>query len=158
MTVDAELLRNVSAETTLYTLTRPLAVIAYTALLAAAILNGIVLSIIGGSDEERARTLTWTLLAIIALIIASMFFTRASVRRAISTAMPSGTRISVVVGEDALRLASKRGVSEMPYSTFAGIRVGRHAAVLRLSGQSVVTAIPRVLLSDADIATLRAKI
>lgn len=145
-------------DATLYAVTRPIAIVAYTALLAAFIINIAVLSILGGAGGDRASTLAWTPLAIAALAVASIMFTRASVRRAITTAMPSGTQVSVHLGEDGIRLVAKRGVSNMPYSTFKAMRVGRHAALLQLRGGSVITAIPRALLSDADIALLRSKI
>ncbi len=158
MTVDPELVRGMTADATLYSLTRPLALIAYTALLAAFVLNAIVLSAIGGADEEQTTTLTWTLVAIAAFAVASIVFTRAQVRRAISAAMPSGSSVAVSVGEQTIRLFAKNGVSDMAYSTFRAVRVGRHAAILQLRGASVVTAVPRALLSDDDIARLKSKI
>lgn len=142
----------------IYTLTRPLAVIGYAALLAAFIVNAMVLSMVSGVDDDRASTLTWTLLAIAALAVASIMFTRASVRRVISTTMPSGSKVAVQVGDETIRLITARGVSNMPYSTFRAVRVGKHAAILRLRVPSAITAVPRVLLSDEDIAALRAKI
>lgn len=145
-------------DATIYTLTRPLAVVAYVALLAAFIVNAIVLSLIGGADEEQTANLSWTLLAIAALIVASIIFTRASVRRAIATSMPAGTKAAVQIGDEMIRVITKRGVSEMGYSTFRSVRIGKHAAVLQLRGQSVITAVPRVLLSDADIAQLKSRI
>lgn len=145
-------------DATLYAVTRPLAVIAYTALLAAFIMNIIVLTMVSGADDERASTLAWTPVAIAALIIASIMFTRASVRRAITTAIPSGSQVRVRVNEKNIQLVAKRGVSDMPYSTFKAMRVGRHAVLLQLRGESAITAVPRALLSDADIALLRSKI
>ena len=156
--VDADLQRGMVADATLYAVTRPLAVIAYTALLAAFIVNISVLSIVGDAGGERATTLAWMPVAILALIVASVLFTRASVRRAITTAMPTGTRVRLQVGEESIRLVATHGVSNMRYSTFTAMRVGRYATLLRLRGGSVITAIPRVLLSDADIALLRSKI
>lgn len=145
-------------DATIYTLTRPLAVIAYTALIAAFVVNAVVLGMIGGADEEQSATLTWTLVAIAALIVASIVFTRASARRAITTAMPSGSSVRAEVGEQAIELFSKRGVSRMPYATFRGVRVGRHAVILLLRGASIVTTVPRAALSDADITQLKSKI
>ncbi|MGO2050875.1 MAG: YcxB family protein [Microbacterium sp.] len=156
--VDAELLRGMSWDALIYTLTRPLAIIAYTALVAAFIMNAIVLGIVSGIDDERSSTLTLTLLGIAALIAASIIFTRVSVKRAISTAMPTGAAVRVEVGPSSVKLMSKRGVSDMAYSTFRSVRVGKNAAILQLRGTSVVTTIPRALLSDADIAALKAKI
>lgn len=147
-----------TADATIYSLTRPLALIAYAALLAAFVLNAIVLSIVSGVDEEQTTTLTWTLVAIAAFAVASIVFTRAQIRRAITTAMPSGTSVSVSVGAETIKLFAKKGVSDMAYSTFRAVRVGRHAAILQLRGASIVTAIPRALLSDADITRLKAKI
>ncbi len=145
-------------DATLYAVTRPLAVIAYAALLAALIVNIIVLTTVSSPDAERASTLAWTPVAIAALIVASIMFTRASVRRAITAAMPSGSQVRVRVNEQSLQLVAKRGVSDMPYATFKAMRVGRHAALLQLRGESAITAVPRALLSDADIAMLRSKI
>lgn len=48
--------------------------------------------------------------------------------------------------------------STIAYRTFQGIRVGTDAVLLKLRDASVMTAIPRALLSDEDIATLRSKI
>lgn len=145
-------------DATIYIVTRPLAVIAYTALIAAFIINAIVLSMIGGADEDQTTNLSWTLVAIAALVIASIIFTRASTRRAITSAMPSGSRARVELGDESIRMFAENGVSDMAYSTFRAIRVGRHAAILQLRGASVVTAIPRTLLSDADVALLKSRI
>ncbi|WP_426184109.1 YcxB family protein [Microbacterium sp. TWP3-1-2b2] len=158
MLVDPELLRGMTGDATIYSLTRPLALVAYTALLAAFVLNAIVLSIVSGVDEEQATTLTWTLVAIAAFAVASIVFTRAQVRRAITTAMPSGSSVGVSLGDETIKLFAKNGVSDMAYSTFRAVRVGRHAAILQLRGASIVTAVPRALLSDADIALLKQKI
>ncbi|WP_051606397.1 YcxB family protein [Microbacterium sp. CH12i] len=143
---------------TLYAVTRPLAILAYTTLLAAFIINIIVLTIIGDSGSDRASTLAWTPLAIAALIVASIMFTRSSVARAITTAMPAGTTVSASLDEDGIQLAAKRGRSVMVYSTFRAMRVGKHAVLLQLRGDSAITAVPRALLSDSDIALLRSKI
>ncbi|WP_300265835.1 YcxB family protein [Microbacterium sp.] len=156
--VDAELHRGMVGDAVLYALTRPLAVIAYTALLAALIVNIVVLTITGGAGGARAVTLSWMPVAIVALMVASIMFTRASVRRAITTAMPSGTTVSVQVKEKSIQLIAERGVSDMPYTTFTAVRVGKNAALLRLRGESVVTAVPRALLSDEDIALIRSRI
>lgn len=158
MPVDPELLRGMTLDATIYSLTRPLALIAYTALLAAFVLNAIVLSVVGGVDKEQTTTLTWTLVAIAAFAVASIVFTRAQVRRAIMTAMPSGSTVGVSLGDKTIKLFAKNGVSDMAYSNFRAVRVGRHAAILQLRGASIVTAIPRALLSDADITQLKAKI
>jgi len=147
-----------TGDATIYSLTRPLALIAYTALLAAFVLNAIVLSMVSGVDEEQTTTLTWTLVAIAAFAVASIVFTRAQVRRAITTAMPSGSSVGVSLGDETIKLFAKNGVSDMAYATFRAVRVGRHAAILQLRGASVVTAVPRALLSDADIALLKQKI
>lgn len=156
--IDAELIRGMTWDATVYTLTRPLAVIAYTALIAAFIVNAITLSMIGGADESQATTSTLTMLAIAALAVASVLFTRASARRAITSAMPSGSTARVEVGEDAVTLAAKRGVSTMKYSDFRAVRIGRHAAILQLRSTSALTAVPRPVLGDDDIARLKAKI
>ncbi|WP_417508257.1 YcxB family protein [Microbacterium sp.] len=156
--IDAELLRGMTRDATIFTLTRPLAIIAYTALIAAFIVNAALLGMISPADEEQRTSVTLTLVAIAALIVASIIFTRASNRRAISTAMPSGSSVRAEVHEESIVVASKRGVSDMPFTTFRTMRVGRHAVLLLLRGDSVVTAVPRVLLSDAGVAQLKSKI
>lgn len=158
VSLDAELIRGMTWDATIYTLTRPLAVIAYTALVAAFIVNAIVLGMIGGADQAQSTNLTWTLVAIAALIVASIIFTRASARRAITAAMPSGSSVRAQLGEQAIELFTKRGVSRMPYATFRAVRIGRHAVILLLRGASIVTTVPRAALSDADIAELKSKI
>lgn len=157
VTIDAELIRGMTWDATVYTVTRPLAVLAYAALIAAFVVNAIVLGMVA-ADESRAMTLTLTMFAIAALIVGSVAFTRASARRAILAVMPSGSTVRAEVGDESITLASKRGVSDMRYSTFRGVRVGRHAAILQLRSASVVTAVPRVLLSDADVALLKSRI
>lgn len=145
-------------DATIYTLTRPLAVVAYTALIAAFVVNAIVLGMLGGTNEEQRTNLTWTLVAIAALFVASIIFTRASARRAITAAMPSGSSVRAEVGEHSMELIAKRGVSRMPYATFRAVRVGRHAVILLLRGASIVTTVPRAALSDADVTKLKSKI
>lgn len=156
--IDAELQRGMAFDATVYVVTRPLAIIAYLALLGAFVFNAFALPVILRNDPERGSTATFTLIALAALIVASVVFTRASTRRAITTAMPAGSTVRVRVGEEKLEMVAKRGVSEVSYDTFNGFKVGRHAALLRVRGSNVVTAFPRALLSEADIARLRAKI
>jgi hypothetical protein len=156
--IDAELQRGMVFDTTVYIATRPIALIAYTALSAALVINIIVLSITASAGQEISATSMCTVPAIAALIIATLLFSRASTRRAITTAMPSGSSVRVTVGDAKIQIIAKQGVSEIPYATFNGFKVGRHAALLRVRGTSVVTAIPRALLTDDDIALLRAKI
>ncbi|MGO2745794.1 YcxB family protein [Microbacterium sp.] len=156
--IDAELLRGMTRDALIFTLTRPLAIIAYTALVAAFIVNAIVLGMIAPAAEEQRANLSLTLVAIAVLVIASIIFTRASTRRAISTAMPSGSAVRAEVRDESIMLVSQRGVSDMKYSTFRAARVGRHAVILQLRGASVITAVPRRLLSDADVALVKSKI
>ena len=157
-TVDAEMIRGMTWDAVIYTLTRPLAVIAYTALIAAFVVNAIVLGVLGGADQEQTTTLTWTMVAIAALIVASIIFTRASTRRAISTTMPSGSVVRVELGDASIKMVSKSGVSDVAYSTFRSVHVGRYAALLRLRGTSVVTVVPRILLSDDDVVRLKSRV
>ncbi|WP_460785627.1 hypothetical protein [Microbacterium tumbae] len=156
--VDAELQRGMTFDATVYVVTRPLAIIAYAALLAAFVVNALILPMIIAADPERATTASLTLLALVALIVGSLLFTRASARRAIVTAMPSGSVVRVSVGAERIEIVAKQGVSEVAYDAFSGFKLGRHAALLRVRGTTVVTAFPRALLDDADIAHLRASI
>ncbi|MGW8484318.1 YcxB family protein [Microbacterium sp. NPDC055903] len=157
--VDADLLRGMTADATLYVLTRPLALTAYTALIAAAVVIAFTLPSLTVIDPQRATTLQWTLVLLLALLIASVVFTRSSVRRAITTAMPADSSVRVEVGEESLVIVTGKRLSDVRFDTFRSIRVGRHAALLRLrTSSSVITAIPRAALDDEEIARLRSAI
>ena len=46
----------------------------------------------------------------------------------------------------------------IPYETFQGMRVGSDAVILRVQGSSAVTAVPRAVFTDDDVARLRDRI
>lgn len=156
--IDAELVRGMVFDATVYVVTRPLAIIAYVALCAALVINAVLLPMILQTDPDRGGMASFTLIALAALIVASILFTRASVRRAISTAMPAGTNVRVSAGAERIEIVSKSGTSDVRYDTFRSVHIGRNAALLRLRGTNVITAIPRASLSDDDIARLRSAI
>ena len=81
-----------------------------------------------------------------------------SARRAVRAAIPVESVVWVSLEEDRLQLGSDRRRSDIPYRTFQQVRVGRDAVLLKIRDASVATAIPRVLLSDEDIAFLRARV
>ncbi len=156
--VDAELQRGMTFDATVYVVTRPLAIVAYTALVAALVVNAAILPTLLVVDEDRARTGIFTLIALAALIVGSILFTRASARRAITTSMPLGSKVRVSVGAEKIEIVAKQGVSDVSYDAFSGFKLGRHAALLRVRGTTVVTAFPRALLDEQDIAQLRSAI
>ena len=67
-------------------------------------------------------------------------------------------RQRVELGERALLIGADKRRSEIPYDEFQSIRAGRDAVLLKVRGASVVTAVPRPLFTDEDLAKLRARI
>lgn len=156
--VDRELVQAMVRDTTIYSLTRPLGIVACVALIGAAVFTVIAALVTAPINEDQSSRLWFTGLGLIALFIVYVVFTRASARRALIAAMPEGSMVRVRVGEKALHVVAAQGVSNIPYETFNSIRVGRSAVLLKLRGTPVVTAVPRGLIDDADIALLRSKI
>lgn len=153
LTVDESLLRRMARDAAVYSLTRPWALVMW-AVLAAAFAVSLVGAGAPGADDLAA----WLPLAVLALGAYSVWLTVANARRAVRAAMPPGARVWVSVGETALRIGAAKRTSEIPYRTFQSMRVGRDAVLLKVRDASVSTAIPRALLSDDDIASLRASI
>ena len=156
--IDAELQRHLRFDTLLFTLTRPVALIGYLALIAAAIFLASALPTISAQGRSNATLLQWLLFAIIALLVASIWFTRASIRRAIETAMPRGSFVRAEVQPHSLIIASKRGVSRARYAEVRSVHARRYSVLIRMHQASAVLTVPRAALSDDDLATLRQRI
>lgn len=158
MRVDAALVQGMTRDAVVYTLTRPLALVAYAALGSAVVLTAIALSTALRAQPDQVGRFTLTLILLVAVIAGSVLLSRSSTRRALLAAMPPGSIVSVALGDDSIRVESAQGLSDVRYSTFRSVRVGRDAVLLRLRGASALTALPRPLISDEDIALLRSKI
>lgn len=153
--VDEAMLRRMARDAAIYTLIRPWALVMWAALVA-----GLVVSIlnVSGAAADAGPLVSWMPVAVFALGAYAVWLTVASTRRAVRTAMPPGSAVWASVGETALRVGAGTRTSELPYDTFQSMRVGRDAVLLTLRGASVLTAIPRALVSDEDLAVLRAAI
>lgn len=138
----------------IYALTRPVAIVMWIALLAAFVVSVLNLSATGG-----ARGLSGLLpVASIALTVYAVVMTVVGARRAVRAATPPGSTVWLRLDDSVLHVGAGSRSSEISYDTFQSVRAGRHAVLFKLRGASAITAIPRALLSDDDIATLRARI
>ncbi|MCS3441808.1 YcxB family protein [Microbacterium phyllosphaerae] len=154
LTVDERLLRGMARDAAVYALTRPTAIIMWVALTAA-----LALSILNQSAAGGSPGLSGLLpVASIALMVYAVVMTIVGARRAVRSATPPGTVVWVRLGETALHIGAGTRSSDIDYRTFQSMRAGRDAVLLKLRGASAITAIPRSLLTDADIAQLRARI
>ncbi|MBO9626670.1 MAG: YcxB family protein [Microbacterium sp.] len=155
LTMDEALLRRMAADAAVYSLTRPWALVMWAALTA-----GLVVSIlnVSGAEADAGPLVTWMPVAVLALAGYAVWLTVASARRAVRAAMPAGTTVWVSLDTTVLRVGAGTRTSELPFDTFRSLRAGRDAVLLRLRSASVVTAIPRALVSDEDLARLRAAI
>ncbi|MEV7609532.1 YcxB family protein [Microbacterium sp. NPDC089320] len=154
VTVDERLLRGMARDAAVYALTRPAAIVMWIALVAA-----LALSILNLSADRGDPGLSGLLpVASIGLMVYAVVMTIVGARRAVRSATPPGTLVWVRLGESALHIGAGSRSSDIDYSTFQSLRVGADAVLLKLTGTSAITAIPRTLLTDDDLATLRARI
>lgn len=152
LTVDEPLLRRMARDASVYSLTRPSAIVMWVALVAAFTLS--ILTI----EPGRGGLIALLPFACIALTIYAVVMTVVNARRAVRAATPPGTVVWVRLGDAALFLGAGERSSEIPYATFQSVRAGRDAVLLRLRGASAISTIPRTLLSDDDIARLHERI
>lgn len=155
--VDDSLLRGMTREATTYTLSRPLVVLAYAALAGAFAFNAVSLARTE-PESARAGTLAFTLFLLAAFAVVSLVYVRAAAKRAIASTAPVGSTVRATVGAERMLLVTRRGASDLAYSSFRGMRVGRHALLLRVRDVSGIVAVPRALFDDADVALLRSRI
>lgn len=158
VTVDERLLRHMARDAAIYTLTRPVAIVMWVALAAALVIGVLNLTAISRAGQEVSAIVAFTPAVAVALGLYAVVLSVSSARRAVRAAMPVESVVWVALEEDRLQLGSDRRRSEIPYSTFQHVRVGRDAVLLKVRDASVATAIPRVLLSDDDIARLRSRV
>lgn len=154
VTVDERLLRGMARDAAVYALTRPTAIVMWIALAGALALSILNLSAAGGSPGLSGLLPV----ASIVLMVYAVVMTIVGARRSVRSATPPGTAVWVRLGETALHIGAGTRSSDIDYRTFQSMRAGTDAVLLKLRGASAITAIPRTLLSDADIATLRARI
>ncbi|MCZ4300462.1 MULTISPECIES: hypothetical protein [Microbacterium] len=158
LTIDEGLLQRMARDAAIYSLTRPAAIVMWVALAGALTLSILNLSTPLPAGAEPPFGAGWMPLLIIGLAVFAVVMSVSSARQAVRTAMPVETVVWAQLEDDVLRLGSGRRQSEIAYGTFQSMRVGRDAVLLKVRGTSAATAIPRALLSDADIATLRSRI
>ncbi|MFJ4173798.1 YcxB family protein [Microbacterium sp. NPDC089696] len=152
VTIDESLLRRMARDAAVYGLTRPWAIVMWVALAAGLALSFLTL---GTGAADDANSAAWLPLATIGLGAVAVFATVAGARRAVRTATPPGTVVWARLEADTLQIGADRRVSDIRYREFEGIRVGRDAVILRIRNSSAITVVPRVLLTDDDIARLR---
>ncbi|WP_435743720.1 YcxB family protein [Microbacterium sp. PMB16] len=158
LTVDQSLLRRMARDAAIYSLTRPVAIVMWVLLAAALVVS--ILNLTGRvvSEQEENGFAAWMPPLVIALAVAAVVMTVSSARHAVRVAMPPESVVWVLLEDEVLQVGSGDRRSTIAYRTFQGIRVGTDAVLLKLRDASVVTAVPRALLSDEDIANLRSKI
>lgn len=155
LTIDEGLLRRMARDAAIYSLTRPWAIVMWLALAAALITSILNLGAAGTSADVLTA---WMPVAVVALGAYAVWLTVANARRAVRAAMPPEAVVWVALDEAVLRIGAARRTSEVPYAEFQSLRAGRDAVLLKVRGASVMTAVPRALLTDEDIAVLRTKI
>lgn len=158
LTIDESLQRLMARDAAIYSLTRPVALVMWVALAAALVLSILNLGAPVAPGDEGPFGAGWMPVIILGLAGFAIVMTVSGARTAVRTAMPVETVVWVSLEDDRLQMGSGRRRSEISYSTFQNLRVGKDAVLLKLRGASVATAIPRALLTDEDIAVLRSRI
>ncbi|MEV4666810.1 YcxB family protein [Microbacterium sp. LWO12-1.2] len=158
LTVDESLLRRMANDATVYSLTRPLAIVMWVALAGAFVLSILNLNARVAAGPDEVGLAAWMPPVILGLAAYAIVLSVSSARRAVRAAMPPETVVWVALGDDVLQMGSGRRRSDIRYSTFQSMRAGKDAVLFKLRDASAATAIPRALLTDDDIVTLRAKI
>lgn len=158
LTVDEFLLRKMARDAAIYSLTRPAAILMWIALAAALAISILNVSGLAAAGQEDGGFAAWMPPLIIALAVGAIVLSVSSARQAVRRAMPPQTLVWVSLEDEVLRVGSGDRRSVIAYDTFQGIRVGADAVLLKVRDTAVATAIPRALLSDEEIAVLRAKI
>lgn len=152
VTIDEPLLRRMARDAAIYGLTRPWAIVMWVALAAGLVLSFLTL---GSGRADDSAPAGWLPLATVGLGVVAVLATVSGARRAVRAATPPGTVVWARLEPDTLQIGADRRVSDIRYREFERIRVGRDAVILRIRRSSAVTVVPRVLLTDDDIARLR---
>lgn len=158
LTVDESLLRRMARDAAIYSLTRPLAIVMWVALAGALALSILNLNTPVPPGQEPPFGTGWMPPVVIALALYAVWLSVASARRAVRAAMPVESVVWVSLEDEVLKMGSGTRRSDIAYSTFQQVRVGKDAVLLKLRDASVATAIPRALLTDDDIAVLRSRV
>jgi hypothetical protein len=158
LTIDEALLRRMARDAAIYALTRPWAIVMWAALTGALVLSILNLTALSAAGSADLGMTAWMPAISIALMVYAVVLTVVGARRAVRAAMPPGTVVWAVLGDEVLRIGAGHRTSEIRYETFQGLRAGADAVVLRLRGASAATAVPRALLTDEEIALLRSRI
>lgn len=158
LTVDESLLRRMARDAAIYSLTRPVAIVMWVALAGALVLSILNLSAPIAPGQKAPYGAGWMPALVIALAIFVVVLSVSGARRAVRNAMPLETVVWVSLEADVLKVGSGRRRSDIAYSTFQHVRVGKDAVLLKLRDASVATAIPRALFTDEDIAALRSRV
>lgn len=158
VTVDVGLLKRMARDAAIFSLTRPAAIVMWLALAAALLVSILNLTARTSAGQTDVGPAGWMPPLILLLAAYAVAMSISSARRAVRVAMPPETVVWVAVEADRLRVGADRRQSVMSYDTFQSMRVGADAVVLKLRDGSVATAIPRVLLTDEEIAVLRSRI
>ncbi|UYO98114.1 hypothetical protein OED01_05210 [Microbacterium sp. M28] len=156
--VDRDLLTRMSRDATIFLLTRPLSIVVW-GLLGAGLLWTLAPfgTALANAPSQAGRLVVMPAL-FAGVMVLYVILTITSVRRSLAVTMPEGSTVSVIVGQRELRVESARGTSRIAFSSFRRVRAGRDAVMLQLRDSSAMTALPRAVVSDADIARLRAEI
>lgn len=158
VTVDLGLLTRMARDAAIFSLTRPAAIVMWLALAAALLVSILNLTARTAEGATDVGVAAWMPPIILLLAAYAVAMSISSARRAVRIAMPPGTVVWASADEDRLRIGADRRQSAIDYGSFQSMRVGADAVVLKLRDASVATAIPRVLLTDDEIAALRSRI
>ncbi|WP_260857405.1 YcxB family protein [Microbacterium sp. 1.5R] len=156
VTVSEALVRRMARDAAVYGLTRPWAIVMWVALAASLVLS--ILNLTVGSGAAVSGTAAWLPFFSVALMAVAVGMTVSGARRAVRQALPPGTVTWARLNDETLQIGADRRVSVIPYDTFQGMRVGSDAVILRVQGSSAVTAVPRILFTDHEVALLRDRI
>lgn len=158
MQISESMLSAMARDTATYALTRPTAVVAWVVLSLALITTVGSLITVSAAGSEVAGDLAWMPPLILFMMVMFVVMTVTLIKRALRATMPAGSTVSARIGNEHVYVTSTQGRSAVPFTTFRSIRVGRSAVLMQLRGVSVATALPRELISDEDLARLRAAI
>lgn len=158
LTIDESLLRRMARDAAIYSLTRPFAIVMWVALAGALLLSILTLSTPLEPGQEVSFAAGWMPAIIVIVAGYAVVLSVSGARSAVRAAMPVDTVVWVALEDTMLTMGSGRRRSDIDYTTFQHMRVGKDAVLLKLRDASVATAIPRALLTDDDVSVLRTRI
>lgn len=152
LTVTDDLLRDVTRDVTAVVLRTRHAFVWWC--LAVSVASALVLLV---ADGDRIIAVTIVVVAPL-LVLLVLLRVRRSVRRALATALAPGSTVGVRVAEDGLHQHNALGSSQTAWAAYRDLRVQGSVTVLRLRGSEAVVVLPSALLTEADRATIRARL